>query len=622
MAILVGRICNAVNGAGASILVVMMLLTVVDVFGRYFLNRPVLGAYELTQFMVVIVVFFGMAYTAMKRGHVSLDLLLEKFPNRVRGFIETITNILSLSLFALIAWQSVLQANILRLKGEVSESLLVPVYPLLWIIAFGSVLLCVVILLDIRASLVKMAAGGRSWVLPGFGLVLVLFIFAAPLWGQVLPWQISPPVIGLLSLAVLIILFFFGMPIGFAMGVVGFLGMIYLIGPDSGIAPLRTSPYSSTASYTMSVIPLFILMGMFAFHSGLSADLYNTAYRWLGHLPGGLAMASVGSCAAFAAVSGSGIATAATMGTIALPEMRKYHYDDRLATGSIAAGGTIGILIPPSVVLIIYAILTEQSIGRLFAAGFLPGILEAVFYMATIFIICKRNPLMGPPGPSTTLREKLVSLKNGWQVLFLFALVMGGLYGGIFTPTEAAGIGAFGAFIFALIKRRLNRTNFWNSLIESGKTTSMTFVILIAAMILSYLLAVTRLPHELADWVAVLPLNRYIILGLIILIYLILGCFMSTMGMVILTVPIFFPVILALGFDPIWFGIIIVRVTEMATITPPYGINVFVIKGVAKDVSIMTIYRGVVPFIIADLAHIALLIFVPQISLFLPSLIK
>jgi C4-dicarboxylate transporter DctM subunit len=619
----VERITKIANGLGVSCLFVLMLLISADVSGRYFLGRPITGAFEITDLAMVLIVFLGIAFTALKGGHVSLgDLLLGRFSNRLRAFIVTTTNILGLCLFGLIVWQSILQANLLRLKGAVSELLLIPVYPFQWVVAFGSALLCIVLLFDIRASLAQMTAKS-DWRIRlglGLGLLLVLWLFAAPLWARELPWKLSPSFTGFSLMLGLVALLFLGMPVGFAMGTIGLMGMVYLLGPKSGMAILQTTPYSTVASWTMTAIPLFVLMGELAFYSGLGKELYRTAYRWLSRLPGGLAMASVAACAGFAAVSGSGIATAATLGAVALPEMKRYNYDDALATGSIAAGGTMGILIPPSIVLIIYGLLTEQSIGQLFAAGFLPGILEAVFYMITIYIICKRNIFRGPPGPGTTLKEKLFSLKDGWEVLFLFALVMGGLYGGVFTPTEAAGVGAFLAFIFGLARRRLTRKNFWDSLMESGKISSMVFVILIGAMILGYMLSITRLPNELASYATAAPVNRYVILALILFVYLVFGCFISSLAMIVLTIPVFFPVIVALEFDPIWFGILVVRMTELGTITPPYGINVFVVKGVAKDVPITTIYKGVLPFIIADALHITLLVLVPQLSLFLPSL--
>ena len=425
--------------------------------------------------------------------------------------------------------------------------------------------------------------------------------------------------LGYIGIAVLIVLLFSGIHIGVAMGLIGFFGLAYLSGWEAALSVLGAVPFTTFGDYGLSVIPLFMLMGAFCFYAGISTDLFNTVHKWLGHFRGGLAMATVGACAGFAAVSGSSLATAATMGTVALPEMKKYNYDPALATGSIAAGGTIGILIPPSVILIIYAVLTEQSVGKLFLAGFIPGVLEAIFYIGVIYIICKINPHMGPPGPRTTFIEKIVALKSTWIVFLLFAMVIGGLYFGVFSPTEAAGVGAGGAFVFAFARGRLNWRNFRDSLVETTRTVAMIFVIILGAMIFGYFLAVTRLPFKLADFIGALPVSPYVIIILILVLYLFLGCVMDAMGMILLTVPILFPLTVKLGFDSIWFGIIIVRVFEMAAITPPVGMNVFVIKGVAGDVPMGTIFRGIIPFLMADVVHITLLVAVPQIALFLPG---
>ncbi|MFC1863606.1 TRAP transporter large permease [Thermodesulfobacteriota bacterium] len=425
--------------------------------------------------------------------------------------------------------------------------------------------------------------------------------------------------VGFIGIGILFIFLFMGMPIGIAMGMVGFAGFAFLRGLDSALGVLITVPYRTFASYDFSVVPLFILMGAFCFHAGLSKDLYNTVYRWLGHFRGGLALATVGACAGFAAVSGSSVATAATMGTVALPEMERHNYDPALATGSVAAGGTIGILIPPSVGLIVYGIIAEQSIGRLFLAGFIPGVLEAVFYIITIFIICRINPRLGPPGPRASWVERMVALKNTWVILLLFLLVLGGIYFGVFTPTEAAGVGAFGAFIFALLRGKLNRQALKDSLFETLRNTAMILIIVLGALILGYFLAVSRLPFILADTIVGLEMNRYIILIFILAFLLFLGTVIDAPAMILLITPIFYPVAVTLGFDPIWFGIIVVRMCEMALITPPVGLNVFVIKGVAPDVPMYTIFKGIIPFLIADVCHVTLLIVFPQLSLFLPG---
>jgi len=432
----------------------------------------------------------------------------------------------------------------------------------------------------------------------------------------------TPLDIGFISIVVLLVLLFSGIHIGVVMGLIGFLGIAFVSGWPAGLAILKTVPFTTFANYSMSVVPLFILMGTFCFYSGISKDLYDSVHKWLGQFRGGLAMATVAACAGFAALSGSSLATAATMGTVALPEMKRHKYDPALATGCIAAGGSIGILIPPSVPLIIYGILANQSVGKLFMAGIIPGILEAVFYIITIYILCLIRPEIGPKGPRTSFGEKIVSLKGTWSVILLFVLVIGGIYLGVFSPTEAAGIGSCGAFIFALLRRRLTWRNFQAALLDSIKTTAMIFVIFLGAMILGYFLAVTRLPFDLADFVGGLPINRYFILGLILILYLLLGCIMDSLAMILLTIPIFYPLITSLEFNAIWFGIIVVRAAEIGLITPPVGLNVYIIKGIAPDVGMSTIFRGIFPFILADICHLAMLISLPQVALFLPGLME
>lgn len=333
-------------------------------------------------------------------------------------------------------------------------------------------------------------------------------------------------------------------------------------------------------------------------------------------------MATVGACGAFAACTGSSIAGSVIMGRVASPEMKRHKYDPALATGSIAAGGTVGILIPPSIAFVMYGIMTDQSIGKLFIAGIIPGVLEILSYMIVIYILCKRNPLKGPPGPRTSFKERVVSLRGVWGMLILFMLVLGGIYQGFFTPTEAGAVGAFGALVIALARKRLNGQNFLDSLLEAGLTTAMIFAIFVGAFIFGYFLTVTKLPIELAGLVTGFPLNRYVILGFILVFYLFLGCILEPASMIVITIPIIFPIVVNLGFDPIWFGVIMVRVCEMGMITPPVGMNVFALSGVVKDVPLYTIFRGIFPFLLADICHVALLIAFPQIALFLPSMMK
>jgi len=429
----------------------------------------------------------------------------------------------------------------------------------------------------------------------------------------------SPEIVGYLGIAMLFVLLAFRMHIGIAMAFVGFLGISLIIDLNAGMNILGVVPWSEGSSYSLSVIPLFILMGQFAFVSGVSQDIYKAVYSWMGHLRGGLAMATIVACAGFAAVCGSSLATGATMARVSIPEMQKYGYNTSLATGSVAAGGTLGILIPPSIGFIIYGILTEESIGKLFMAGILPGVLLSSLFLLTIFLQCRINPDMGPMGESITWKEKVHSLYATWPMLTLFLLVMGGIYFGFFTPTEAAGIGAFGALVITLIKGRMNFAILIESLLATGAMTAMIFLIIIGANVFSSFLALTGIPFTLAGSVAALELPRMVVLVVILLLFVALGCVMDCFAIMILMVPILFPIIEAMQFNPIWFGVIMVIVLEVGLITPPVGLNVFVIKGVVPDIPMLTIFKGVWPFLFAATICIFIIILFPQIALFLPT---
>jgi C4-dicarboxylate transporter, DctM subunit len=432
----------------------------------------------------------------------------------------------------------------------------------------------------------------------------------------------EPTTVGLIGLVLLIIVLFSRMPVGFAMALVGVLGFSYVVSWNAGLRMLAKDFYSIFGSYSLTVVPLFILMGQVTFHAGISRRLFDTAYRFIGHLPGGLAIATVASCAGFAAICGSTNAAAATMATVALPEMKRYKYDMILGTGTVAAGGSLGILIPPSVIFIVYGILTEQSIGKLFVAGILPGILLSLLFVATIFIWVTINPAIAPRGPKATLREKIVSLKGVIETLVLFALVMGGLFLGFFTPTEAGAIGAGGAIILGMITGRLVWKGLIQALVESTRISCMVMVIVAGATMFGHFLAITRIPYALATWVSELPLPHWAIMAFIMFLYLVGGCFIDALALILLTIPIFFPVVMDMGYDPIWFGVIIVLVTQMGVITPPVGVNVYVVSGVVRDVPLETIFKGALPFLFALIFLALLLIPFPQIALFLPGLMR
>jgi tripartite ATP-independent transporter DctM subunit len=615
------RIMNSVGGV---VLAAMMFLTAADVLLRYIFNRPITASYEFTQLMLSIVIIFSLAYVTIRREHIRIDFFISKFPAKFQTWVNCITTIIGILALVLISWQSFRYGLMLKEGGDTTAILLIPLWPFAWILAFGIAIFAMAYLSDFINHLEELVQGLKPPAQAGlFSLVvLVSLIFVLLFAGKELPIHLSPMATGVVCISLLLLLLFSGMNIGLAMVLVGCLGMTYLNGINAGLTVLGTSPFSTVTSHGFSVIPLFMLMGVLCFHSGLIQDLYFTMNKWLGHLPGGLAMATVAGCAGFAAVSGSGTATVATMGLVAFPEMKRYKYSTKLASGVIAAGGSIGAMIPPSVVLIIYGILTEESIGKLFLAGFIPGVTEAIFYLITIYIICKRIPSTGAPGEKAKFTEKIVSLKGTWGVIALFVIVLGGIYTGIFTPTEAAGVGAFGALVFTIIKGSFGWKMLGDSITDTARNTSMCFIILIGAIIFNYFLAISRVPFELANFAATLEVNRYVILILIMAVTLFLGCIMSGLAIMMLTVPIFFPVILALDFNPIWFGIVATRMCEIGAITPPIGINVFVMSGVAKDVPIGTIFQGIFPFLIADFFHVVMLVAFPQISLFLPGLLE
>jgi C4-dicarboxylate transporter DctM subunit len=433
----------------------------------------------------------------------------------------------------------------------------------------------------------------------------------------------SPELVGILGIIILLlVLFLLGMPVGFAMAVVGFSGFAYLISFKAAFAMVGTDIWGTFSKYGLTVIPLFILMGYLAFNSGIAEKLYTTAYKWVGHWRGGLAIATIAADEFFAAICGSNTATAATMAAIALPQMKKYNYDTRLSTGTVVTGGTLGTVMPPSVLLIIIGLQTEQSIIKLFLAGILPAILLGLLFVLTIVVLCRIYPEFGPAGPRTSFKEKIKSLSGVLEALSIFALVIGGLYGGIFTPTEAGAAGVLLTLIVTVPTRKLTMRGLVNSFKDTLKISCMAFMLVTGALIFGRFLAITRLPFMVADFAAALPVSPYAILAVILLIYLVGGCFVDALGFLVLTIPIFFPLAKALGFDPVWFAIIITMVTTMGAITPPVGVNIFVVKALAPEIDLATIFKSACFFLIACIVCTIILIIFPQIVLVIPNMMR
>lgn len=424
---------------------------------------------------------------------------------------------------------------------------------------------------------------------------------------------------GLLGCAVLVVLLLSSLPVALAMGLVGIVGYAIVISPHAALSVLQADLFDAFSNYGLSVIPLFVFMGQVCFHAGISGRLFNAAYHWLGRLRGGMAMATVGACTVFGAICGSGPATAATMAAVALPEMRKFRYGPALAGGSVAAGGSLGMLIPPSVVFIVYGVLTEQSIGKLFLAGIVPGILCAVLFCITIYLRCRKNPALGPKAPRTTWRAKFFSLFGVSETLALFALVMGGMMAGWFTPTEGASIGALGSVVLAVLGGSASWRMLWRAADETMRTTCMVLVIVAGATMFGHFLAITQIPDTLAELLVGLPIPSFATMLLILLFFLLAGCFVDALALVFLTIPIIYPVICELGYNPIWFGVMIVLVTQMGVITPPVGVNVYVVAGIDRSIPLQTVFRGSVPFLLSLLAASLLLLLLPGLATWLPD---
>ena len=605
------------NAGGACTSLLMVVLVTAHVLSRALFNKPLVGTVELEELMIVILVFCGIAYTQITRNHISVDFVTARLSKGMQNIIATATSLVNTLFFMALTWQSLVLSKEQMSDGTATFDLQIPLFWVMWIVALGFFLFGLSTFTEFLKTAYATIKAGH----PLATLVAVLFsitLVVLPFLGMELELEVGQ----YLGIVALLIFLFSGMLIGAALGFLGFFGMALLFGPESGLGLFKTVPYSMTASYSLCVIPFFILMGELCFQAGLSEKLYQSAYKWVGRFRGGLSMATVLACGAFSAVSGSSLATAATMGAVSLPEMKRYKYADTLATGSIAAGGTIGILIPPSVVLIIYGILTEVSIAELFFAGIIPGLISLVYYVIAIVVWTRVNPNVGPPGPKFPMRERMGSLTDTWEVLCLFALIMGGIYGGLFTPTEAGAVGATGALAFGIIRRRITGKNLFEALLATGRTTSMVFMVVIGTAIYGYFLTFTQLPMVLADYAVNLAVPPVAVIGAIIAICFGLGCVMGTLPLVFITVPIFAPVVETLGFDLIWFGVIVVVISEIGMITPPVGINVYIMKGIARDVPLSTVFRGIFPFLIADFARLVTLIAFPWLTLFLPELLR
>jgi len=613
-------LCQWTGRLAGVFLVFITALIAVNVLGRYVFRLPVTGADEMLSLALLGLAFLTFGQVEMEGRHIRVTIITGYLPARAKLLFDLASSLLNTGIMVLMGFKTVRLSQNFWADQNTSMVMGIPLFLITIVMAWGaliSALSFVVSLTGQLKKLLKEANRSLPWLILAIGLPLLLL--SLPFWDKNLPWALTKLETGIAGISLMLILLFLGPPVGTVLLLVGYLGTSYIGNINVGLSVLAQVSYSTATTYGWIVLPLFMFMGNLVFEAGLGQDIYRTAAAWLGHLPGGLAMATVGGCAGFAAACGDSLATAATLCRIALPEMRRFNYDIALATGALAAGGTLGILIPPSLGFIIYGMITEQSIGKLFIAGIIPGIMLASLFNLMIYLRARRNPKIAPPIAKATWPERIISLKGTLGIMSLFLIVIGGIYAGLFTATEGAGIGAVGAFAAAIIKRRFNRQGFLEAVRSAVLMNGSIFHILIGAMVFSYFVTICKLPFALADLISSLTLNRYLILIIIMLIYIALGCIMNIMPAVIITLPMIFPTVTNLGFDPIWFGVMMVINMEMGQITPPVGINVYTICSIVPDVSMGTVFRGVMPFFVMMCLMLLILTLLPSLATFLPN---
>jgi tripartite ATP-independent transporter DctM subunit len=612
----------AARSIGGGALVLMMGVTVLDVALRNLFSTVVPGGLEMNGLLMVFVALSTLGAVEIARGHIQVDVVLQMMPERAR--LPTIAGGLLLTLGTiLITASEILKETSLLIEDSVVTGVLkVPEWPFALVAALFLLLFAVALLINLVATLRQIGAlrDPRALLIVLAWGAAAAAIFCLILFPQALPFAMPREVRGAFSIALCFVLIFLGIHVAAAMAITALTGISLLIGVNASLTSIATTALDVVGDQTWSVIPLFTWMGLIVVASGFAEDLYRAAYRWIGHLPGGLASASTVSCAGLSSIVGDTLSGVYAMGSIALPQMRSYGYDMKLATASIACAATIGVMIPPSLAFIVYGMITEVSIGKLFMAGVLPGILFAVILVLLITVRTWLDPALAPRGEVSTWRERLDASAGVWPVLVLMLLVLGGIYSGIVTPNEAGGIGVAGALLIAVATRRLTWRAFWRSIEQTLRLTAGIILIFMFATAFSRFIAISGLAQQIAGVVADLKLSPYALIGAILAFYVVIGMFMNALPALVLTVPLFYPLAMNAGFDPVWFGVLVVVMVELGVVTPPIGVNVFAIASMTTDVSMYEIFRGVFPFWIAYFALILLIIVFPQIALILPSL--
>jgi C4-dicarboxylate transporter, DctM subunit len=618
------RISQVTAIIAAVITMAMMLLTVADVFLRYLFKKPIIWNYDLQSVLIVIVIFLGIAYVQFQRRHIQIDIITSRLSKNNQLWFQVVNNIIFLVFALLITWQMSLQTQEAYLLNDYLEGIVrIPIWPAKASIALGCGLLSIIIVLHIIQDFQKLLharkTDGAKWFLKFTAAILILAVIAV---GTIILKNSAPEpsTVGWISLILLLVLLLLGTPIAAVTGLGSIWGVFILVGNDAALGMAASKPFQFALSSIMTCVPLFIAMGIFAGLAGFASNAYEAGRRWLQSVPGGLVHATIFGSAMFAAASGVSSASCATFAKMVLPEMRRLGVKDWLAIGSVACSATLAIMIPPSLMLVTYALLTQQSVGKLLIAGFVPGIIQAVAYMLMVYIMCRLNPALTPPGPRYTWKEKFTSLKYAWGILFIVVVVMGGIYTGVFTPIEAAAVGTFVAFIAAAISKKFMFNQINAGLLDTVILTSGIIFIIIGGMMFGTFLAQSRLPTMISESIAAANLSPVGVMVAVMIFYLIIGSFMDSLSVLIITLPIVFPMVTSLGWDPIWFGIMITLNIEVSLVSPPYGLNLFILQATVPDLKLGTLYKGVMPFIINDVARMALFIAFPQIILWLPNL--
>lgn len=618
----VGIFSRWINILGAALIFIISGLVCVDVIMRAS-GHPIKGVTEMVEVMMITAVFFGIAHAYNEKAHIGIDLITGKLKTKARLVFDFVTTLIGFVLFTIIIWRVIVQTLLYASRNTMHGYTPIPVTPFSAVIAVGCLAMALLMLRDLLKNISeakKNKPGWLAWLLMVL-IPAVVFILAG-LWMQKDLFQMSLVTVGLIGIVFSLVFFMTGMPIAFVLILTGFLFISHIRGINTGLDVLGVNIYRTTGNFLWAVVAFFVVMGFFCLYAGFGKDLYHSAYKWIGHWTGGLAMATVAACTGFAAIVGDSLSAVVTFGSLALPEMRKYKYNDRLSTGSIIAGASLGPMIPPSSGAIIYGLLTAVSIGKLFIAIIIPGLLLAFGFAIVIFVWCRRNPELGPPGERSSWGDRIISLKSFGPIILLAVVVVGGIYAGIFSPSEGGAIGAFCAILIGLAMKRFDRKNFTRGLLDSAKVIAMFFLIVNGAIMFSQFMSWCNIAKTATTFINNMGLPPLGVEAFIIIVMFVLGFVIDAGPLMLIGVPIAFPITTALGADPIWFAVNVLMACNLGMITPPVALNIFALKGLAKDIPIDVMYSGVMPFVISSAIVLTLVFLIPSLSTWLPNLLK